>query len=101
MNVSELLREFESSPIPKREIPGIIGALESIKAKLFLQLCQPVQDGTSKMPEQLLTVPEAAERLRLTKQYVYSLIRQRELSAVRQGRYVRLRESDLNAWMSK
>jgi excisionase family DNA binding protein len=101
MNVSELLREFELSPIPKQEIPGIIGALESIKAKLFLQLCQPIQNASSKTPEQLLTVPEAAKRLRLTEQYVYSLIRQRELSAVRQGRYVRLRESDLNAWISK
>jgi excisionase family DNA binding protein len=99
MNITELLREFESH-VPQKDIPGIIGALESIKAKLYLQLYQPDQ-SVAKTPEQLLTVPEAAKRLRLTEQYIYSLIRQRELSAVRQGRYVRLRESDLNAWMSK
>ena len=101
MNVSELLREFESSPIPKQEIPGIIGALESIKAKLFLQLCQsdhsfPVE---LKDADTLITIEEMAKRTAFTEQYCYDLIRKGEIPSVRAGKYVRIRESELSFWI--
>jgi excisionase family DNA binding protein len=101
MNVSELLREFESSPIPKQEIPGIIGALESIKAKLFMQLCQsdhsfPVEPEDA---DTLITIEEMAKRTAFTEQYCYDLIRKGEIPSVRAGKYVRIRESELSLWI--
>ena len=48
--------------------------------------------------ERMLTVPEVASRLTFKPAYVYEL-RLRRLPAVRQGKYVRVRESDLVAWI--
>jgi excisionase family DNA binding protein len=101
MNVSELLREFESSPVSNQEIPGIIGALESIKAKLFMQLCQPDQSAAGE-PEDgatLITVEEMAKRTAFTEQYCRGLIRTGEIPSVRTGKYVRVRLADLSRWI--
>jgi excisionase family DNA binding protein len=51
--------------------------------------------------EQLLTVKEAAERLACTEAAVRKWLYARRLPAVRVGRLVRLRESDLEEAMKK
>ncbi len=50
--------------------------------------------------DQLLTVPEVAQLLRFDEAYVYQLARTGRLPAVRQGKYVRVRRSSLQAWIT-
>lgn len=49
----------------------------------------------------LLTVPEAAERLRLGRSKIYELMQSREIAAVRVGRSVRIPVSALNEFVAK
>src|SRR2546430_678254 len=46
-------------------------------------------------------VDEAAERLHLTPQYLYEMIRQRRFPSVRCGKPIRVRESDIPAWIEQ
>lgn len=57
-------------------------------------------------PDRLLTLPEVAERLSFTEQYVRGLVQGGQLAAVRPlqedgspGKYVRVRESAVAAWV--
>jgi len=52
-------------------------------------------------PDTLITVYQAAERLSFTTQYVYELIRKGQLQAIRNGKYVRILNSDLDAWIER
>jgi excisionase family DNA binding protein len=47
----------------------------------------------------LLTVRDVAARLQFAPSYVYELIRLGRLSAVREGKYVRIRPAALRAWV--
>ena len=49
----------------------------------------------------LLTVPEAAAKLRVPSQYVYELIRRGALTSVRFGKYVRVEPADLAAYIMR
>ena len=49
------------------------------------------------MTEQLLTIPQAADRLALAPTTLRKWLRLRKLNCVRIGRAVRLRESDIEA----
>ncbi|MGQ0617780.1 MAG: helix-turn-helix domain-containing protein [Acidimicrobiia bacterium] len=49
----------------------------------------------------LLTVAEVAELLRVSSMTVYRLIKAGEIGAVRVGRSYRLREDDVDAYLSK
>lgn len=51
------------------------------------------------MSEQLLTVNEVAELLRVSSMTVYRLVRRGELPAVRVGRNYRVRSSALDAYL--
>jgi excisionase family DNA binding protein len=51
--------------------------------------------------EQLLTVKEAAQRLACTEAAIRKWLYQRRLPAVKMGRLVRLRETDLEAAIAK
>ncbi len=102
--LTQLLVDPKSlAEIREGEIPDVIGALESTKVKLLSRFLGQSDHHAEaqKQGERLLTVPEAAKKLQLTEQYVYGLIRQRQLTAVIVGRYKRLRESDLVAWISR
>jgi excisionase family DNA binding protein len=50
--------------------------------------------------DRLLRPEEAAERLACGKGYVYTLIRRGAIPAVNVGRLIRIRESDLNAFVA-
>lgn len=50
-------------------------------------------------PDRLRTIPEVAEVLQFTEQYVYELIRRGHLPAVRSGKYVRVSASAVEAFM--
>ena len=83
------------------DIPAVLGALEQVRAALWARMLRaptPVArdpDGS----EQLLTVAEIATELRFTLSYVYDAVRRGQLSAVRKGKYVRIRRADLKAWL--
>ena len=47
----------------------------------------------------VMTVPEVAKSLQLSRSKVYALIERRELPAVRIGRNVRVLGSDLERWL--
>lgn len=49
--------------------------------------------------EQILTIPEVAKYLKVSRSKVYSLVAKRTLPYVKLGRNVRIRASDLRAWI--
>jgi excisionase family DNA binding protein len=85
------------------DIPALLGALEQIRAALWARmLCAPAPvardpDGTP--GDRLLTVAEVAAEVRFTPGYVYEAVRRGQLSAVRKGKYVRIRRADFRAWL--
>jgi excisionase family DNA binding protein len=52
-------------------------------------------------PKTLLTADEVAERLRVTKCWIYSEVRAGRLPHVRLGRYVRFRAPAIDAWIEQ
>ncbi len=51
--------------------------------------------------ETIMTVPQVAEYLQLSKSKVYYLIQRREIPYIKIGRNVRIKESDLLKWLEK
>ncbi len=83
-------------------LPTLLGTLETIKTKALVRLIGTSQ--TAPNPEgdadRYLTVPEVAQRLALTDQYVYEAIRTGDLPAIEIGpkKYKRVALTDLRAW---
>jgi excisionase family DNA binding protein len=50
-------------------------------------------------PSGLLSVPEAAQRLKVTDRFIRRLIFERRIPYVKLGRHVRIQESDLEAFV--
>ncbi len=53
------------------------------------------------MKEPILTIPEVARYLRLSKSKIYYLIQRKEIPHIRIGKNVRIKESDLEKWLDK
>lgn len=54
------------------------------------------------MEDELLTISEIAEMLRVSEGHVYSLMRKRALPVIRRGkRFTRIRRSDLMAYLDE
>ena len=87
--------ELEDVPVLMAEINTLISAL------MARNWDRRKTDPNSSDLSQLLTVEEVADKLRLTKQYVYELTRTGQLPCVRKGKYVRVCLSDLLAWIDK
>lgn len=51
--------------------------------------------------EPIMTVPEVANYLKISKSKLYYLIQRKEIPHVKIGRNVRIRESDLTKWLEK
>ena len=49
--------------------------------------------------DQILTIPEVAKYLKLSRSKVYSLVAKRTIPSLRMGRNVRIREADLKKWI--
>ena len=85
------------------DIPALLGALEQIRAALWshmLRTLAPVaRESDDTVGDQLLTVADVAAEVRFTPGYVYEAIRRGQLSAVRKGKYVRIRRAQLRAWL--
>jgi excisionase family DNA binding protein len=59
-----------------------------------------MNETTSTVSSRLLTVPEAATVLAVSPSFVYALIQRFELPAVKMGRAVRIRNKDLESYIS-
>lgn len=59
--------------------------------------------GVSEMAEpwqdQILTIPEVAKYLKMSRSKVYSLVARRTIPSLRMGRNVRIRATDLKKWI--
>ncbi len=51
--------------------------------------------------EEILTIPEVARYLKLSKSKVYYLVQTGEIPHLKIGRNVRVRETDLKKWIDK
>ena len=49
----------------------------------------------------ILTVPEVAKYLRMSKSKVYEMVKQKEIPSIRIGRNIRIREADFMRWLDK
>lgn len=85
------------------DIPALLGALEQVRAALWSRMLRtpaPIaRDADDTAGDQLLTVADVAGEVRFTPGYVYEAVRRGQLSAVRKGKYVRIRRADLRAWL--
>jgi excisionase family DNA binding protein len=99
-----------------KDLPALVGQLVEAeeRARLRLRTSDPTgRECTAETPEErLLTIPDAAQVLGVSDDYLYSLARQRKIQTVRlpglvkggrtrQGKYVRLRQSVLLAWLAE
>jgi excisionase family DNA binding protein len=48
---------------------------------------------------ELLTIPEAAARMRVPNSWVYAATKRGRFPCVRFGKYVRIRDTDVEAWI--
>jgi excisionase family DNA binding protein len=51
--------------------------------------------------EQILTIPEVARYLKISKSKIYYLVQRREIPHIKIGRNVRIRENDLVRWLER
>jgi excisionase family DNA binding protein len=82
------------------QIPTILAQLATVTAAVAARgALRPTQSAGSEQADRLLTVPEAAKRLQFGIAYVYELVRRQRLPAIREGKYVRISERTLSAWI--
>jgi len=99
--IDDPTRVEEVSP---EEIPDLLGELEMVRARLWGRLNVPFQVSSSpksREVDQLMTVATVSEKLALNRGYVYELIRQKQIPVVRDGRQIRIKESDLRTWVEE
>jgi excisionase family DNA binding protein len=49
----------------------------------------------------ILTIPEVAHYLKMSKSKIYDLVSKKEIPHIKIGRNVRIRQTDLQIWMEK
>jgi excisionase family DNA binding protein len=85
------------------QVPPLLGTLEQLRASLWARmLAAPAaiaREADVGAIDEILTVAHVADELKFTRSYVYEAIRRGDLTAVRKGKYVRVRRSDLRAWI--
>ena len=87
--------------VPAAELPGLVGALAQAQAVALARL---TADGAPSPPpqDQLLTMPEVAERLAITEHRAREMGRRGELPVVVVGeRFIRVRRSVLEEWVRR
>jgi excisionase family DNA binding protein len=52
------------------------------------------------MDDPVLTIPEVAEYLKISKSKIYYLVSRKEIPHLKIGRNVRIRQSDLERWLN-
>ncbi len=104
MRLADFLQHPEFiSQTPPAAVPDLLAELEALRALLWARLVTvqgpPATLHPEQEPNRLLTVAQVAEVLSVRKSHAYELIRRNEIPAIRLGRYVRVRLSDLRRWV--
>ena len=60
-----------ANEIPVEAIPGMLGALEHVKGILWVRLMNSARRNEAPEPDELLTIEEAAQRLRTSEDWLY------------------------------
>ena len=53
------------------------------------------------LEDPILTIPEVARYLKMSKSKIYDLVSKKEIPHIKIGRNVRIRQTDLQIWMEK
>jgi excisionase family DNA binding protein len=92
--MKNLLAELEAviGSAPVDHLPELLGQLERLKGQAWARMMSAASTkNVSPFPDQqLLTLPQVAERLSIPESRAYELARQHKLPAVRIGKYVRV-----------
>jgi len=97
----------DAERVPLADIPGLLARLASAQLRLaglqalLLARVQTNAAEASRQPDALLTMEAVAERLHVPIAHAREMGRRHELPTVRVGRYVRVRESSLRAWLQQ
>ena|SRR3972149_3448497 len=91
--------------LPPAQIPGLLVHLASVQSALtarFVAANAPAPEAApADHPERLLSLPDVAELLHISKSSAYELARRGEIKTIRVGKkYVRMRRADLDAYVS-
>ena len=82
------------------DCPILLGELERLKASLWLRMTTSTARHTQPPEDWLLTAVEVADRLHVTKDYVYRNARKYPFT-VREGRYIRFSQAGLARYLDR
>jgi excisionase family DNA binding protein len=90
---------LDTEQLETAEIPAALAQLSAAAGELAARL---LAASPAAQPEQerLLTVAEAAVRLKLTKGYVYELIKNGNIAVIRAGKHIRIERTALEAFIA-
>jgi excisionase family DNA binding protein len=99
--LAQAIQDLEQAvaSVPLSELPALLGTLERAKALGWGRLLAVPSNGQGE--GELLTVPEVAERLKLSEYRVYEMIRQGVLKSVHLGKSVRVRPSAVAEYLAQ
>lgn len=91
-----LEQAIQDTPID--QMPALIGMLAQLQAKAQLKMLS--ETGSREGPqEELLTIPQVAEQLKVSEYKAYELARQGTLKCIRLGKSVRVRRSAMSDYI--
>ena len=93
-----LMRVVEQSA--PADYPGLLGELERLKAILWVRMALPSVKQAPSQPDCLLTAKEVAQRLGMTREYIYRNATKYPFT-VREGRYVRFSQAGLTRYLER
>lgn len=83
----------------REDLPALAGRFAEAQALIVMRLNASVGEASNSAQERLLSMPEAAILLRIPEDRAYDLARQRRFPVVAIGKYRRVRESALRAYI--
>jgi putative molybdopterin biosynthesis protein len=60
-----------------------------------------MNESFRRLEDPVLTIPEVAHYLKMSKSKIYDLVSRKEIPHLKIGRNVRIRQADLQRWMEK
>src|ERR1700728_933103 len=64
-------------------------------------LCRPLRIGGRLMPDEILTLPEVAQLLKVAEKTVYTMAQKSQLPAFKEGRQWRFKRVDIDEWIER
>lgn len=86
---------------PGNLVPACRRCNASKGTKLLSEWRGPNPAGKSWRMDRILTIPEVADYLKISRSKVYALVARNQIPYIRIGRNVRIKESDLERWINQ